>query len=300
MMKQKIKWSCGQQVMFIDDQRRPSDDKMKRMPQLGEVCTVRKVLKSFSCDTGEPGVGLYLEGFVNPLDDDVTPVNGDESEYCFEAERFVPLNVIQQLLEKETSWTVDLPPNRQPLTATIFLRGFADYLGSRDCWYQVDLNKGIVEATLPSRFGDFPLKVTHLGKGRFESTCEIPIRHPLTFRTRVWELLDRMNQNLSTGSFKPDLSRSTVFHKLPFVISVDEKFPDFVMCYCLHEINRLYRPFTDLIFRGLTPEEAAQRQFEIDENGEVFDSWEQLNEPDEEENWKDKMFRLMIGHPENN
>ena len=81
-MKQKMKWNCGEQVLLIDDQRRPSDDKMNRMPQLGEVCIIRKVLKSTSYDTGEPCVGLYLEGFVNLLDDDVIPANSDESEHC--------------------------------------------------------------------------------------------------------------------------------------------------------------------------------------------------------------------------
>ncbi len=299
-MKQKMKWNCGEQVLLIDDQRRPSDDKMNRMPQLGEVCIIRKVLKSTSYDTGEPCVGLYLEGFVNLLDDDVIPANSDESEHCFEAERFVPLNVIQQLMDKETSWTTDTPSNPHALPVTIFLRNFGDHLKGRDFQHQVNLADGIVRAVLPGRFGEFPLTINYKGGVRFEAICEIPIRHTFTQRTRVWDLLELMNQRQQIRLYEADLKRDLVFVRFPFLLSNNTNFPDSVLNYSIHIVNRLYRPFTKLIFCGHTPKEAAQIQFEIDENDEVFDRFENPKIPEDEETWRDEISKLMTGRPENN
>ena len=83
--------------MFLDDRRRPSDKILRKMPRRGDICIVRKVLWSTSHDTGERCIGLYLQGYHNPIRD-------RKLEYCYEAERFLPLKLIEALLAKETTW----------------------------------------------------------------------------------------------------------------------------------------------------------------------------------------------------
>ena len=93
----KNKWYPGQRVMFLDDRRHTSDELLKGMPRRGEICTVRRVLGITSQDTGERGIGLYLVGYHNPCED-------GSWEYCYEAERFLPLRLIEALLANEISW----------------------------------------------------------------------------------------------------------------------------------------------------------------------------------------------------
>ena len=73
-----------QRVIFIDKKNRPSDAGRIKLPRVGEVCEIRAVMRSVSIDTGGKGTGIYLNGYTNPTDDRCL-------EYCYEAERFVPL-----------------------------------------------------------------------------------------------------------------------------------------------------------------------------------------------------------------
>lgn len=255
-MKQLMtKWNEGDQVMFIDDQIRPSDANMNRMPRMGEVCVVRDVMGSTSDDTGERGVGLYLEGYVNPID-------GGKIEHCYEAERFVPLAWIRDLLERETS----VGPNGLPPSCglvTRYLRLFGAYFNHRHCLYHIDHASGILDAVVPAPRGAFPFILRFVNKTDFVAEGLIPIRVAPECRPAVAALLESLNPSQKHGRYRLCERRHLVGYQLgvsPGEESVnDGGFADFVVNYATFLAGRAFDPLTEILYRGASPCETLER-----------------------------------------
>ena len=266
----KNKWYPGQRVMFLDDRRHTSDELLKGMPRRGEICTVRRVLGITSQDTGERGIGLYLVGYHNPCED-------GSWEYCYEAERFLPLRLIEALLAKETSWTADVPPLKYNARMKTFLGLCEQYFSENNILHQIGSSGTQIGATLPGRFGAFPFSLKFLDPTEFHSHCFVPIRIQPEQLELISELVHRMSNQTRKGRYELDYECNLVNGRVSGSINAPknddiaqtlakngESYPEHIIRNSLFLADRIFCPMMKVLSRGASPEEAVQRQLEIE------------------------------------
>lgn len=89
-------FSPGQKVACVDDQFPLGIEKLySALPRKDVIYTVRDLIPGVSLSNNEGEVAVYLVELVNPA-------NRHGIEYGFNAERFAPLETVEDELEEET------------------------------------------------------------------------------------------------------------------------------------------------------------------------------------------------------
>ena len=84
----------GQKVACVDDNFPLGIEKLyKALPKKDEIYTVRDLVPGVSLNNSEGETAIYLVELVNPS-------NSHGIEYGFNAERFAPLNTVEDELEE--------------------------------------------------------------------------------------------------------------------------------------------------------------------------------------------------------
>jgi len=255
MKKHMTKWNEGDEVMFIDAQPRPTDDKLVRLPAMGEVCTIRKVINSISCDTGDRCVGLYLEGYASSV------IEGC-GETCYEAERFVPLAWVKALLQQETSFGMGgLPPARQVLHNCLKL--FGGHFLDRCCLYHLDHQNGVVDSVVPAPRGPFPFILKFVNDTEFVAESFVPLRVAPEHRPLVAALLGMLNPHQKHGRYRLDPRRHLVEYQLGATVGLkevnDPGFANFIVNYVTFLAGRVFDPLTEILYRDRSPSESLAK-----------------------------------------
>ena len=224
-----------------------------------------------SCqDTGERGIGLYLVGYHNPCED-------GSWEYCYEAERFLPLKLIEVLLQKETSWTADVPPPKYYARMKTFLGLCEQHFSKNNILHQIGPSGTQIGATLPGRFGAFPFSLKFLDLTEFHSHCFVPIRIQPEQLELISELVHRMSNQTRGGRYKLDYECNLVNGRVSgsvknpkndglakILAKNEESYVEHIIRNSLFLADRIFCPMMKVLSRGATPEEAVQRQLEIE------------------------------------
>ena len=213
------------------------------------------------------------------------------------------------MMRKETSWTVDVPLTLYPASMNQFLTRFGKYLESKDreIWHQVNLEDRTLKALLPLKTGDYLFKLWFTDDKEFEVSCQLPVHVPPSYRTKTWDLVKRMNEEMPNGIYECNLGESTIYSRLRFTVIEDDDFPEFVMRYSIYLSERLFLPFMDEIFRKATiHSEIVKKQLRQIAGGVYEDPWNDSSwngpepEQDDEKDRRFSMYMAKIGLPKLN
>jgi hypothetical protein len=167
---------------------------MARMPRKGEICTIREVVDYISGNTGEKCLALNLEGYKNPM-------GHGEWEYGYEAERFVPLRQAEKMMKKETSWSVNVPPQHYTDEMNQLHEYLTTHFEENNILFNSHPDGNGINAALPGKMGNVPIKIRYRYKGDGDGRIGIrsfsPIRIQPDHKAEVYELVHRLNDQMN-------------------------------------------------------------------------------------------------------
>ena len=252
-MKKQTKWYCGQQVLFLDDRKRPADVVMARMPRKGEICTIREVVDYISGNTGEECLALNLEGYKNPM-------GHGEWEYGYEAERFVPLRQAEKMMRKETSWSVDVPPQHYIDQMNQLHEYLTTHFEEKNILFNSHPDGNGVSAAIPAPSGNVPIRIrySYRGDGKIGIRSFSPIRIQPAQKTEIYELLHRLNNQMDIPRYCVDPEANLAYSSIDMDIEEwtpgEDQVEDLIN-FNLFLVGRLLQAMMKVIYGG---QKAAQ------------------------------------------
>ena len=243
-----------QTVVFIDRETRPSDAGTLKLPQVNEVCVIRAVMTLISLDTGERGTGLYLNGYTNPTDN-------RGLEYCYEAERFVPLTLAKIYCAKKiaagSANVSPVPYNAHMIKLHMDL--IKHFEGNNVlCESHPDGNG--IDAALRAKIGIVPVKIRYEDDQEVVTRCFSPIRIQPEYTAQINELANRLNDQMETPRYGID-SRTNMAYSTILVNPVGwatEKDPAAKLIgFNIFLTTRLFNAMTKIMYGGLSPAKAV-------------------------------------------
>jgi len=239
-----------QEVVFIDKKTRSSDAGTLELPQVGEVCVIRAVMTATLLDTEEKGTGIYLNGYTNPID-------GGCVEYCYEAERFIPLALAKIYCENNiTAGSVIVSPvpyNGHMIKLHMdLIKHFEE--SNLLCEPHPDGNG--IDAALAAKIGNLPVKIRYEDGQVVVTRCFSPIRIQPEHKAQINELTNRLNHKIETPHYGID-SRTNLAYSTVLVNPISwatEKDPAArLIGFNIFLTTRLFHAMTKVMYGGLSP-----------------------------------------------
>lgn len=241
-------------VVFIDKNTRPSDAGTLKLPQVNEVCVIRAVMKSVSLDTGERGMGIYLNGYTNPMDDRCL-------EYCYEAERFVPLALAKiYRANKIAAGSVNVSPVPYNGHMIKLHMDLIKHFEGNNVLCEPHPDGNGIDAALPAKIGNVPVKIRYEADQEVVARCFSPIRIQPEYTAQINELTNRLNDQMETPSYGIE-SRTNMAYSTILVNPVEwatEKDPAAKLIgFNIFLTTRLFNAMTKIMYGGLSPAKAV-------------------------------------------
>ena len=243
-----------QTVVFIDRETRPSDAGTLKLPQVNEVCVIRAVMTLISLDTGERGTGLYLNGYTNPTDD-------RGLEYCYEAERFVPLALAKiYCANKIAAGSANVSPVPYNGHMIKLHMDLIKHFEGNNVLCESHPDGNGIDAALPAKIGNVPVKIRYKDDQEVVTRCFSPIRIQPEYTAQINELINRLNDQMETSRYGIDSRTNMACSTLSVnpAAWVTKKDPATkLMGFNISLTIRLFNAMTKIMYGGLSPAKAA-------------------------------------------
>ena len=243
-----------QKVVFIDEKTRPSDAGTLEPPQVDEVCVIRAVMTAVSLDTGGKGTGIYLKGHTNTMD-------GGDLEYCYEAERFVPLALAKIYCANNiTAGSVNVSPVPYNGHMIKLHMDLIKHFEGNNVLCESHPDGNGIDAALPAKIGNVPVKIRYEGDQEVVTRCFSPIRIQPEHTAQINELTNRLNDQMETPRYgidsKTNMAYSTILANPEEWVT--EKDPAAQLIgFNIFLTTRLFNAMTKIMYGGLSPAKAV-------------------------------------------